>query len=217
MVASGSFQAGSPPSATTISGQLAPVPFASLAGVPASELQCFNTSLAHASDNYKVGPASTRLWLFSPPGKHLSGTWPARRVPRSTHAHGCKGSPACPHAAAIRSPPGLLAMHAAQCLHSSSLRSYVLLAWPASQSHPGRCTVLQLPSDCHGRTPACLIDSGPAQAPTLCRAALPAGPTHSGQHAAASFELLSSTHLQVATRAGGGLEAAMGACAGVHD
>lgn len=56
VVARGSFLAGSTAAVTTISGQLAPVAFASLAGIPASELQCFNTSLAHASDNYKVGP-----------------------------------------------------------------------------------------------------------------------------------------------------------------
>ena len=54
VVAKGSFLAGSTAAVTTISGQLAPVAFASLAGIPASELQCFNTSLAHASDNYKV-------------------------------------------------------------------------------------------------------------------------------------------------------------------
>ena len=76
VVASSSFPAGSPPASTMISGQLAPVPFASLAGVPASELQCFNTSLAHASDNYKVGPASTSLLLTPPPGKHLPGSRP---------------------------------------------------------------------------------------------------------------------------------------------
>ena len=67
VVAKGSFLAGSSAAATAISGQLAPVSFAGLAGVPSSELQCFNTSLAHASDNYKVRPcrvhhAERRTW-----------------------------------------------------------------------------------------------------------------------------------------------------------
>ncbi len=52
-----------------LQGALSPLPFASLAGLPAANLTCFTTGLAQATDNYEVwcqcvlcSPLLTTFW-----------------------------------------------------------------------------------------------------------------------------------------------------------
>ncbi|KAK9817698.1 hypothetical protein WJX72_000826 [[Myrmecia] bisecta] len=55
VVTSGSFLVdGGLSSNQTLAGQLSPLPFEALRDTPVDQLKCFTTSLAHATDNYKV-------------------------------------------------------------------------------------------------------------------------------------------------------------------